>query len=120
MRVLRHMQLHGKPMSRADIRELFGERVANQMAGAVSSGLLIQRGSPIKFYPTDALDDADLDGRRRPITWTDERVDMLVKRYQFDTNAALAEKLGVTENAVAIKAWTLGLKKTETAKRRSL
>ncbi len=120
LRILRHMQLHGQPMSRAQMRAEFDAVVMNQLQGAVRAGLLRVQGSPEAFYPTDALADATLDGRARTYVWGEERNALMQRRYHTSSNAQLAKLLGVTKDAVRAQAAVLGLYKTPETVRRIL
>lgn len=118
MRILRHIQLHRQPMSRAQLRDEFGVTLINHLAGAVRAGLLRVEGSPEVFHPTDALAAAPLDGIAPPKFWNAERTQLLCRRYPTTGNARLAHLLATTTDAVAAKAAALGLRKTPATLRR--
>ncbi|HEY5993928.1 MAG TPA: hypothetical protein VIU46_04920 [Gallionellaceae bacterium] len=47
--------------------------------------------------------------------WTNEKIDLLRSRYPNEDNAALAKELGCSRKALAFRASSLGIKKTEAA-----
>lgn len=47
--------------------------------------------------------------------WTNEKIEQLRNRYPNEDNGALAHELGCSRKALAFRASTLGIKKTEAA-----
>lgn len=47
--------------------------------------------------------------------WTNDKIELLKNRYPSADNAKLAQELGCSRKALAFRASTLGIKKTEAA-----
>jgi biotin operon repressor len=47
--------------------------------------------------------------------WTNEKIELLKNRYPNEDNGALARELGCSRKALAFRASSLGVKKTEAA-----
>ncbi len=47
--------------------------------------------------------------------WTNDKIELLKSRYPNEDNGALASELGCSRKALAFRASTLGIKKTEAA-----
>lgn len=116
LRVLRHMQLHRQPMTRAQMRDELGVVIVHHLDRALNAGLLRKPGRLSAFHPTDALAAAALDGKGPSnIFWNEDRTALLRRRYASTDTKALALILGTTTKAVWVKAKRMGLSKTPSA-----
>lgn len=116
LRVLRHMQLHRQPMTRAQMRDQLGVVIVHHLDRALNAGLLRKPGRLSAFHPTDALAAAVLDGKGPSnIFWNEDRTALLRRRYASTNTQALALILGTTTKAVWVKAKRMGLSKTPNA-----
>ena len=116
LRVLRHMQLHRQPMTRAQMRDELGVVIVHHLDRALNAGLLRKPGRLSAFHPTDALAAAALDGKGPSnIFWNEDRTALLRRRYASTNTQELALILGTTTKAVWVKAKRMGLSKTPNA-----
>ena len=116
LRVLRHMQLHRQPMTRAQMRDELGVVIVHHLDRALNAGLLRKPGRLSAFHPTNALAVAELDGKGPSnIFWNEDRTTLLRRRYASTNTQALALILGTTTKAVWVKARRIGLSKTPSA-----